>query len=315
MKYSPIDPEGLHPTDLEARPSLVSIEALGRPVPPGATFAEWLASLPDAPGVRAVRGLAEAIVQAHAGGKPVVFAMGAHLVKCGVGPVVCDLIRRGVVTAIAMNGAGLVHDAELALAGKTSEDVAASLPDGSFGMARQTAELINGAAASGAAEGVGLGEAAARALAAAAPPNPSASVLLAALQADIPITVHVAVGTDVVHMHPSADGAAIGATSMTDFRLLTAVVADMGSGGVFANIGSAVIMPEVFLKCVSLARNLGHDVTGIVTANLDFIQHYRPSENVLRRPVADPASRSFAITGHHEILVPLLAQAVIEALP
>lgn len=314
MTYEPIDPTAVNTNDLGSRKSLVSVESFGRPCERGSSFATWLDSLPDVLGARHLRALAADVVEAHRRGKPVVLSMGAHVIKCGLTPIVCDLMERGLVTALAMNGACLVHDVELAIAGKTSEDVGEALPSGSFGMTSQTADLINEAATRGAEDGVGLGEAVGRALLDVDPPHASTSVLCAGVRLHLPLTVHVAIGTDVVHMHPSADGAAIGTTSLSDFRLLTSVVADLGGGGVFINVGSAVILPEVFLKCLSLARNLGHDVRGFTTANLDFIQHYRAAENLLARPVSDPDSRSYAITGHHEILVPLLAQALLEEL-
>jgi hypothetical protein len=239
--------------------------------------------------------------------------MGAHVIKVGLSPLLIDLLERGIVTAVAMNGACVVHDFELATAGFTSEDVETQLAEGDFGMAEETGRLVNDAVAAGSRRGLGLGRAVGEWLQAARPPHLSYSILAACARLEAACTVHVAVGTDIVHMHPACDGAAVGQASLQDFRLLAAIVADLDGGGVYLNVGSAVLLPEVFLKALTLARNLGHPVRDFVTANLDFLQHYRPTQNVVRRPVAR-GGRGYALTGHHELLVPLLAAAVIEEL-
>lgn len=239
------------------------------------------------------------------------------MVKTGCSPLVIDLIERGVVTALATNGSGAIHDLELAETGVTSEDVADTIRDGSFGMVRETCERMNAAAAEG-ARGAGLGRALGRLIEGSGAPFKQLSLFATAARRGIPATVHVAVGTDTVHMHPEADGAALGAATLADFRTLCGVVADMtaqsagGAGGMWLNVGSAVVMPEVFLKAVSVARNLGHSLAGMHTANFDMLRHYRPTQNVVTRPVA--AGCGHTILGHHEILLPLLRQAIVEQL-
>jgi hypothetical protein len=233
------------------------------------------------------------------------------VLKVGLSPVIIDLMERGFVTGLALNGAGVVHDFELAVAGKTSEDVPAGLESGAFGMARETAEEINRATVLGDAKGLGLGAAVGRYLASRRPRHLGVSLLAAAWRLGLPATVHVAVGTDVVHLHPSCDPGALGRATHLDFRILAAQVARLGGGGVYLNVGSAVLLPEVFLKAVTLARNLGHELRDFATANLDFIQSYRPSTNVVDRPTRG-VGRGYSLTGHHEILVPLLAAALVE---
>jgi hypothetical protein len=244
--------------------------------------------------------------------------MGAHVVKVGCSPIVVDLIRRGIVTAVACNGAFAIHDVELATVGATSEEVADTIRDGSFGMVAQTLEFFQRAADAACEHDLGLGEAVGRLLAEARPPFLDTSVLAAAYRASIPATVHVALGTDTVHMTESADGARLGAASLRDFRLVCSVVADLGAtdrsgvGGVWVNLGSAVVMPEVFLKAVCVARNLGADLDAMTSANFDMLRHYRPHVNVVTRPVT--FGRGHEVIGHHEILLPLLRCAVIEQL-
>lgn len=315
-EYRPLDTSGLKTYSLGDRSSLVDLQVMAAVPSPGASFQDFLAGLPDALAARDLRAVAGAVVASRMNGRPVILGMGAHVIKCGLSPVVISLMERGAVTALAMNGACLVHDVELALAGRTSEDVASALTDGSFGMARETAELANGAATRkeatdglGHAAGLALAEAGARGGA----EHLDKSLLAAASRLGLPATVHVAIGTDITHMHPNFDAAAMGRASEVDFRLLAAVVADL-SGGVYLNVGSAVVLPEVFLKCLSMARNLGHDVRGFTTVNMDFVQHYRPVTNVVRRPTSDQESAGIAITGHHEIMLPLLAQAIVEQL-
>lgn len=294
------------------RASKVHVADFGRPHRPGGTVAEFLASLPHFLAASQLLELADRIVAARRAGRPVIVGMGAHVIKVGLSPVLIDLMERGVVTALALNGAGIVHDYEIALAGRTSEDVDAALPDGSFGVTAETGTFLNEAMRRGHAAGLGLGEAVAAAMRESALAHPEVSLLLRAAELGVPVTVHVAVGTDVVHIHPNADGAAIGATALVDFRRFCRSVEAL-EGGVYVNIGSAVILPEVFLKAVTLARNQGHPLHDLTTADLDFKSHYRPLTNVVRRP-PQPDGRGFHLTGHHEINVPLLAAAIVERL-
>ena len=295
----------------------VQVSALGRVVGKGCSFAEWFDALPDFLGARELRRAADAVVAARRAQRPVVFALGGHVIKTGCSPLVIDLIDRGVVTAIAGNGSVAIHDLELAETGTTSEEVAETIRDGSFGMVHETCARMNEAAARG-ADGRGLGRALGELLDAGDAPYKQLSVFAAAARAGIPATVHVAIGTDTVHVHPEADGAALGLATLADFRTICAVVAQLGArteteaGGVWLNIGSAVVMPEVFLKAVSVARNLGHTLDGMHTANFDMLHHYRPTQNVISRPVQP--GHGHAVTGHHELLLPLLRQAVLERL-
>jgi hypothetical protein len=312
-RYEPLDPLGIRTYPLASRPSKVRVEDAATPWRAGGTFQAYLDSLPHHLAARGLREVTQAILAAREKGKPVLLGMGAHVIKVGLTPILVDLLERGVVTAVALNGACAVHDCELALAGFTSEDVEVQLAEGEFGMAEETGRILNEAVGEGARRGVGFGRALGEWLLRAAPPHLAHSLIAACARLEVPCTVHVALGTDIVHMHPGCDGAAVGATTHRDFRLLAAVVADLGDGGVYLNVGSAVLLPEVFLKALTLARNLGHRVQDFVTVNLDFIQHYRPTQNVVRRPVAR-GGRGYALTGHHELMVPLLAAAVIEGL-
>lgn len=307
----PIDLRGIKTYPLGERPSKVTAAALARVWQRGGAFRDFLASLPDILGAHDLKAVAAAIVAARRAGKPVIVGVGAHVIKVGLSPVVIDLMERGIVTAIAMNGAGPIHDFELAYAGFTSEDVEPMLRTGEFGMAEETGSILNEAIREGAAKGWGFGRAVGERLLALNPPHLALSVCAAAVRLHLPVTVHVAVGTDIIHMHPTCDGAAVGQASHDDFRLFTAAVAEMGGGGVYLNVGSAVLLPEVFLKAVAVARNLGHGVKDFTSVNMDFQQHYRPMQNVVIRPVAG-GGQGYALTGHHEILFPLLAAAVIE---
>jgi hypothetical protein len=309
--YRPIDLEGLRMRSLAERPSKVRVDDFARPARPGAAFRDFFAALPHILAGDDVRSVVEAIVRAHRARRPVVLGLGAHVIKCGLSPVLVDLMERGVVTCVAMNGAGPIHDVEIALAGHTSEDVEAGLKDGAFGMARETGALIH-QALEDAGPGIGLGEAVGRRLLAVRPPYERASILAAAARLGLPATVHVAIGTDIVHMRGAASGAAIGAASFVDFRLFAAVIADL-SGGVYINAGSAVILPEVFLKAFAVAQNLGADLHDFTTVSIDMITHYRPTVNVVQRPPA-VGGRGFTLTGRHEVLIPLLAFAVVDAL-
>lgn len=305
----PLDLTRVRTVPLDTRPSLVETSGFARPTLPGAGSDALFASIPTLHAGKAFRELVDAIVAARRQGAPVILGMGAHVIKVGLSPLVVDLLDRGVITAVALNGAGIIHDFEIATVGRSSEDVGAGLEDGSFGMARETAAAVNGAALDAMRRGIGLGQAIGEAIAAAAAPFASLSILAACARLRRPATVHVALGSDIVHMHPGADGAAIGAASMADFRLLAAVVAQM-SQGVYLNLGSAVVLPEVFLKALNLARNVGHRVADFTTANLDQIRHYRPRMNVLSRP----GGRAIELVGHHEFTLPLLRLAVLDRL-
>ena len=312
-RYRPIDLSRVTTYPLGERKNKVTIGDFAIPGSPGATFRDFLAILPHILAGTSFREVVSAIVQAHQDGRPVILAMGAHVIKCGLSLIVIDLMERGIITAVAMNGAGPIHDFEIALIGETSEDVADGLRTGMFGMVEETGRLINEAIREGAEQDLGMGEAIGRKIIAMGTPYERYSILAAGVRLGVPTTAHVAVGTDIIHMHPRADGAAIGKTSFHDFRLLASIVADLGHGGVYLNLGSAVILPEVFLKALTMARNLGHEVIDFTTVNLDMYQHYRPVQNVVKRPSLD-GGKGYAITGHHELIIPLLAQAVLEEL-
>jgi len=292
-------------------PRKVKLRDEASPHRPGDSLAGFLESLPDQLGAADLRAAIDAWVRASERRKTVLFGFGAHLVKVGLAPIVTDLLERGAIDALMMNGAGCVHDLELALLGRTSEEVGPALDDGSFGMAGETASRLNAAIAAGADEGLGMGTALGREIADGRYPHAHRSVLARAYQLGVPVTVHVAIGSDIHHMHPGADGAALGKTSYRDFETLAGLVATL-EGGVFFNVGSAVILPEVFLKALALARNLGYSVKRLTTVNVDFIRHYRPAVNVVERPTR-LGGRGLSLLGHHEILVPLLAAGWIEA--
>ena len=301
---------------LSRRRSKVTLRQLARPHRPGARFSAFLDGLPAVLAGETLRALRDEMVRARSRRRPIVWGLGAHVLKVGLSPVLIDLMERGFVSAVALNGAGIVHDFELAVSGKTSEDVEAGLGTGAFGMARETGEELNRAVIEGDADGLGLGAAVGRYLAERRPRprHLDLSLLAAAWGLDLPTTVHVAIGTDIVHVHPACDPAAIGRATHLDFRLLAAQVTRLGGGGVYLNVGSAVVLPEGFLKAGTLARNLGHRVEDFATANLDFIRSYRPSVNVVERPVRG-TGRGYRLTGHHELLVPLLAGALVESGP
>jgi hypothetical protein len=308
----PIDLSGVRTYPLAERKSKVGRDDFARPHVAGATFAGFLDSLPRILGAQTLRQVAAEIQRARGAGKPILWGLGAHVLKVGLSPVIVDLMERGFVTGLAFNGAGIVHDFELAVAGRTSEEVEEGLGVGEFGMARETGEEINRAISEGDRDGLGLGAALGRYLEARRPPHLAVSLLAAARRLGRTATVHVAVGTDIVHMHPACDPAALGRATHLDFRLFAGEVAALGGGGIYLNVGSAVLLPEVFLKAVTLARNLGHDLTDFATANLDFIQSYRPNTNVVQRPTRG-VGRGYSLTGHHEILIPLLAAVLVEA--
>lgn len=296
---------------LASRPSKVAAADFAAAVRADATLKDFLRGLPNILAVRSLRELAAQMRRARALHKPIIWGIGGHVVKTGLAPVIIDLMQQGFVNAIAGNGSVLVHDAEMALVGSTSEDVDASLGAGAFGAAEETGRILNDAARAGAQDEIGLGEALGRKLAELAPPHAHLSLLCAAYAARVPFTAHLSIGADIAHFHPTADGASLGATTHTDFRLLAELVRRMNGGGVYLNIGSAVVLPEVFLKAVTLVRNLGHTLADFTTANFDFIQSYRPLTNVVRRPTSDGAGRGYSITGHHELMIPLLAAEVL----
>lgn len=307
MGYTPIDLQRLRVTSLDDRPSKVRSADAGRTVPSDASFRAWFDALPNILAGASLRELVERTATAIRERRPVLLGMGGHVIKVGLGAMLCDLLRDGYLAAIASNGSVTIHDAELALVGKTSEDVDEALQDGSFGMSGETAQFILGAI-SGARER-GIGRALGDALLAAGAPNASASVLATCAALDVPLCVCIALGTDIVHAHPQADGAALGEAAMVDFRTLCSVVADLLDGGVYLNFGSAVLLPEAFLKAVSVARNLGY-AGDFTTADFDFIRQYRPATNVVRRPHLGTRGKGFSLTGHHELLFPLFWQAV-----
>lgn len=307
----PLDLEKVGTYPLASRPSKVATSDFAQAPTDNASLREFLSSLPNILAVRSLRELAAQVRRARALQKPIIWGIGGHVIKTGLAPVIIELMRRGYVTAVAANGSVLVHDAEIALVGSTSEDVDATLGEGAFGAAEETGKLLNEAAQAGARDALGLGEALGRALDEISPPHAELSLLCATYAARVPFTAHVAIGADIAHFHPTADGASLGATSHTDFRLLSELVRRMHGGGVYLNIGSAVVLPEIFLKAVTLVRNLGHPLADFTTANFDFIQSYRPLTNVVRRPTSAGAGRGYSITGHHELMIPLLAAEIL----
>ena len=309
-KVEPIDLSKVATYPLSTRPSKVTVSDFARPIRDDSPVKEFLESLPNILAARDLRQLAELIREARRRGRAIIAGLGGHVIKTGLAPVFIDLLRKGFVTAIAMNGSAVIHDFEIAVCGSTSEDVDASLGSGSFGGAEETGRIINNAIIAGAADRIGLGEAVGRELHLMQAPHADRSLLWAAYDARVPVTVHVAIGTDIIHIHPNADGAATGQTTHHDFRLLCSLVKELDGGGIYLNFGSAVVLPEVFLKTVTVIRNLGYRLEDFATANFDFIQHYRPLTNVVRRPVAG-TGRGFNFVGHHELLIPLLAAAVL----
>lgn len=325
MSIYPIHPimlGGVQTYPLSARKSKVTVKEFARPLRPG-SMAKFFDSLPKILAAQNLGDLATSIRAARKQKKAILWGIGGHVIKVGLAPILIDLMDRGFVSGVAMNGAALIHDFEIGMAGNTSEDVEAGLGKGEFGMAQETGCGINEIAKLGQRLRMGYGEAAGQYLTSGIvePRYPELSLLIAAYQRRIPVTIHLAIGTDIPHMHPAADGAALGAASHYDFRLFCALVQQMDTGGVYLNWGSAVLLPEIFLKAVSVVRNLGVPLRSITTANFDFIQHYRPVMNVVRRPTAgstrkqDKPSRGFAITGHHELMLPLLAAALVVGWP
>jgi hypothetical protein len=306
----PLELDKVKTYPLASRPSKVRLEDFAKPLNSNSSLDDFLDSLPNVLAGRNLRELCSRIQRARELKKPIIWGIGGHVIKTGLAPVIIDLMNLGYVSAIAANGSVLVHDAEIAMVGSTSEDVDAALSEGVFGGAEETGQLLNGAAGEGARDQIGLGEAVGRALLARNPKHRDYSLLCAAYGAKIPFTAHITIGGDIAHFHPSIDGAALGETTHTDFRLLARLVRQMNGGGIYLNVGSAVVLPEVFLKCVTLVRNLDHQLDDITTANFDFIQSYRPLTNVVRRPTESGASRGYSITGHHELTIPLFAALI-----
>jgi hypothetical protein len=317
-RVRPLELDGVRTYPLRSRPSKVSVSEFARVARSGATIHDWIDSLPRILAGTNFRAVVNALESARRKRKPIIWGLGGHVIKVGLAPVLIDLLHRGYATTVAMTGAALIHDFEIALTGATSEDVPAVLDRGRFGMAEETGRYINEAISAGDKEGLGIGEAVGRLLTRSRSPRLARfqkfSLVAAAYHERVPVTVHQAIGTDIIHNHPSIDARALGAASHRDFRLLAALVAALDNGGVYLNVGSAVILPEVFLKCVSLAANLGHRLRAITTVNLDFIQHYRPMQNVVIRPTTAGGrgsrrnkSHGYALTGHHELMIPLLA--------
>ncbi len=312
MKLKPISLDNVKTYPLKKRQSKVSVRDFGSTWTAGNTIGLWLESLPNILAGNDLKKLVNRLQIAVKGKKTIILAMGAHTIKVGLGPIILDLMERGIITGIAMNGAGIIHDLEVAMVGATSEDVDNELSDGKFGMAEETGEFLNSAIREGAKKGIGLGYSVGSSILKASFPYSKFSLLAGAARMNIPLTVHVAIGTDIIHFHPGANGSAIGKTSHLDFRIFASLVSHL-EGGVYINLGSAVVLPEVFLKAITLVRNLGFNVKKFTTVNMDFIKHYRPMTNVVKRPTLE-GGEGFSITGHNEIMFPLLAAALIESL-
>jgi deoxyhypusine synthase len=310
QKFNPIDLSGVKTYNLSDRKSKVTAEEFAKTWQKGASYRTFLDNLPDILAGDQLKRVISAIVKAYRNNHTILFGMGAHVIKVGLNPIVIDLMERRLITGVAMNGAGIIHDVEFAMVGRTSEDVAAALDDGSFGMARETCTFLSEAITSAHKKSTGLGEAVGRTILEKRLPLMEKSILAAGARLGIPVTVHVAIGTDILHMHPGFDPQAAGAATHRDFRLFTSIVAALDKG-VYLNVGSAVILPEIFLKATTLARNLGNTLEDFTTVNLDFIKHYRPLTNVINRPTAK-GGRGINLVGHHEILLPLIAAGIIE---
>ncbi len=305
----PFDLSAVTTRPLGGRPSIVDVSRFGALPPPDASVGALLDALPDFLAASNLRALAAHVARAHRGGHGVAIALGGHVVKTGCGPTLVDLVARGVVTSVHLAGSSAIHDWEIAAVGHTSEDVAAGLDAGAYGMSDETGRAFAAAAARARREDIGFGRALGLGLLESGAPHARHSLLAAAAERRLPCTVHVAVGTDTVHMHPLADGADVGAATQTDFRIACTVVSRLAHG-VWLNLGSAVLLPEVFLKAISVARNTGHPVEDLTTANFDMLRHYRPLTNVVKRPPA----RGYDLAGHHEIMLPLFRMAVLHAL-
>ena len=311
-KWTPISLDEVKSYPLKKRPSKVKVDDFGDAWQPGGSMNRWLESLPKILAGNDFTEIVDRFVRAGASGKTIILAMGAHAIKVGLNPIILDLLNRRILSSIAMNGAGIIHDAEVAMVGCTSEDVAGQIGTGKFGMAEETGKLLNAAISEGAKQGLGIGRSVGAMLIRENFPYNRYSLLARAFELDIPVTVHVAIGTDIIHFHPNVDGASIGKASHLDFRIFARLVSTLEEG-VFINLGSAVILPEVFLKALTLVRNLGYQARDFTTVNMDFIRHYRPMTNVVHRPTLD-GGKGYNLVGHHEIMFPLLAAAVIEGL-
>jgi len=311
LPYDEFDLSGIKTYPLRSRQSKVSLAQFATPHKPGSGISGLMKSLPGLLAAKDFKDVVDAIVAAKRANRAIIWGLGAHVLKTGLSPILVDLMERGFISAIATNGAGIIHDFEIALSGGTSEDVDATLGPGTFGMAEETGSQLNRAINDGVSEGLGLGQAVGKFLAAAKPPFAQISVAATAWRLQIPVTVHVAIGTDIIHMHPQASGAAIGEASLRDFKYFVSLVSRL-EGGVYLNCGSAVVLPEVFLKAVAIARNEGTSLDGLTTVNLDFLRHYRPLTNVVTRPTAG-SGKGYSLTGHHELLIPLLAAALVES--
>ena len=309
LPYEEFDLSGVRTYPLASRKSKANAADFARPVAAGATIAEFVDSLPALLAGADFKAVVAALCAARTADRAIVWGLGAHVIKTGLSPILIDLMERGYVSALALNGAGIIHDFELALSGGTSEDVDEALGPGQFGMAEETGTLLNAAIAEGVSRGQGLGQAVAARLQRLQPAHAHLSLVMAADRLGIPVTVHVAIGTDIIHMHAQASGAALGEGSLRDFRYFVASVARLARG-VYLNCGSAVILPEVFLKAVALARNTGASLDGLTTVNIDFMRMYRPHTNVVSRPVAG-IGKGYSLVGHHEILIPLLAASLL----
>ena len=311
-KFKPVDLTPLKTYSIDDRKSKVSLGDLAKPWKKGDVFSSFLDSLPDILAARQLRQVIDALVSANRTGKTIMVAMGAHVIKVGLAPVIIDLVQKGVIKALALNGAGIIHDFEMAYAGKTSEDVAAGLDTGEFGMAKETGQFLNQAIKQSDRDKVGLGFAVGSLILEKKLPFADMSILAAGVKFGIPVTVHVAFGTDIIHMHPGFDAAMAGAATHLDFRIFASAVSTL-ENGVYMNVGSAVLLPEVFLKAITLVRNLGYQVKNFTTVNMDFISHYRPLTNVVHRPTLS-GGKGYNLVGCHEIMFPLLAAGVIEKL-
>ncbi len=309
--FQPTNFDKIKTYELASRPSKVTVNEFSKPIQADDSLKDFLDKLPNILAIKSFREIAYRIRRAKELQKPIIWGIGGHVVKTGLAPVIIDLMKKGFVTAIAANGSVLVHDTEIAVAGFTSEDVDATLGAGDFGAAKETGEILNSSAKYGMTAGIGLGEAMGKTLLDKSPANVDVSLLCRAYKCKVPFTAHLAIGADIGHFHRSSDGAALGATSHTDFRLFCSIIKELNGGGVYLNIGSAVMLPEIFLKAFTVARNLGFTIEDFTTANFDFIQSYRPNTNVVRRPTANGAGRGFSITGHHEFTIPLLAAHIL----
>ena len=312
LPFEEFDLSGVRTYPLSSRKSKARAEDFAQPISPGATFREWFDALPAILAGSDVRRVVDALRAARRRDAAIIWGLGAHVIKTGVSPVLIDLMKRGYVSALALNGAGVIHDFEIALSGATSEDVDEALGPGRFGMAEETGRLLNEIIIQASIDRLGFGQAVGAYLVREQAPHAGRSLIATAHQLGIPVTAHVAVGTDIIHMHPGASGAAIGETSLRDFRYLTSCVARLNHG-VYLNCGSAVVLPEVFLKAVALVRNKGIALDRLTTVNIDFMRQYRPQTNVVTRPVAGTAGTGISLVGHHELLIPLLAAALLEA--